>query len=53
CKRHQDHPRHTLQWDRLVPGVGELCGGSLREERAGSAEGQASAVRPTYTPGFE
>ncbi|XP_072899559.1 asparaginyl-tRNA synthetase isoform X2 [Hemitrygon akajei] len=34
ARDNQDNPQHTVAAvDLLVPGIGELCGGSLREER--------------------
>ncbi|XP_067890522.1 probable asparagine--tRNA ligase, mitochondrial [Heterodontus francisci] len=34
ARDNQDEPQHTVAAvDLLVPGIGELCGGSLREER--------------------
>ncbi|KAK2846691.1 hypothetical protein Q5P01_009690 [Channa striata] len=52
ARDNQDNPEHTAAAvDLLVPGVGELCGGSLREERLDllSARLQEAGLEDTYS----
>uniref|UniRef100_A0A8C9WZW1 asparagine--tRNA ligase n=1 Tax=Sander lucioperca TaxID=283035 RepID=A0A8C9WZW1_SANLU len=49
ARDNQDHPEHTAAAvDLLVPGVGELCGGSLREERLDLLRARAG-LEDTYS----
>ncbi|KAA0702335.1 putative asparagine--tRNA ligase, mitochondrial [Triplophysa tibetana] len=51
ARDNQDEPRHTAAAvDLLVPGVGELCGGSLREERLELLKGRLArtGLEETY-----